>query len=238
MTTPPGWYPDPWSQAPLRYWNGADWTGHVSVPPPGMGNTAADRESLRKVSVWLQRFLLVEPIFALLSLASTLSVVSGYREFWRQIRDGVGTADQSLLQPHGFARIGQMFGFVALAGLVLRIIWMVQAGNRAKALGRPLRRSATLAAFGWIIPIVSFWWPYQAMAAVLGPERAKVRRVGLWWLLYLAATLGTLVAMVAGIFSTSTGWLIGATTIAIRCASVPLEYRMVGEAIAETGSLF
>ena len=41
MTTPPppppsavpaGWYPDPWQQAPQRWWDGSQWTGHTSQP--------------------------------------------------------------------------------------------------------------------------------------------------------------------------------------------------------------
>jgi hypothetical protein len=238
VTTPSGWYPDPWNQSPLRYWDGANWTGHVSGVPSGFGETEATRQSVRKLTVWLQRYLIVEPLIAFISLATTLSIVSGYREYFRQVRDNIATADQSLVQPTGFARFGQVFGIVTLAGVVLRIMWMAQAGKIAAGRGRRLRRSAMLAAFGWIIPIVSLWWPYQAMNDVLGRERAKARRVGLWWLCYLVATIGTVVALVAGIFSTSTGWAIGAITIVVRCGASYLEYHMIGEARHDSSSLF
>ncbi len=33
---PAGWHPDPWQAGALRWWDGAQWTGHVhaSAPPP------------------------------------------------------------------------------------------------------------------------------------------------------------------------------------------------------------
>ena len=33
--TAAGWYPDPWRQAPLRYWDGLAWTGYLHPGFPG-----------------------------------------------------------------------------------------------------------------------------------------------------------------------------------------------------------
>ena len=36
-TTPANWYPDPQQPARLRYWDGAEWTGHLVDPDkPGV----------------------------------------------------------------------------------------------------------------------------------------------------------------------------------------------------------
>jgi Protein of unknown function (DUF2510) len=31
LAAQPDWYPDPWEQARLRYWDGQQWTGHTSA---------------------------------------------------------------------------------------------------------------------------------------------------------------------------------------------------------------
>lgn len=40
-TTPPGWYADPWGAAPQRWWDGTQWTAHVSQPGAPVGQPAA-----------------------------------------------------------------------------------------------------------------------------------------------------------------------------------------------------
>ena len=36
--SPPGWYPDPWSPATVRWWSGIDWTPYTA-PRPGSQQT-------------------------------------------------------------------------------------------------------------------------------------------------------------------------------------------------------
>lgn len=34
---PPGWYPDPWNQSLMRWWDGRVWTNHADQGPPLQG---------------------------------------------------------------------------------------------------------------------------------------------------------------------------------------------------------
>lgn len=34
LPTPTGWFPDPWHDSGVRYWDGRAWTGYVAVPAP------------------------------------------------------------------------------------------------------------------------------------------------------------------------------------------------------------
>lgn len=41
-----GWFADPWGQAPLRWWNGTEWTGDTTGPPPYRGHDTTDNGML------------------------------------------------------------------------------------------------------------------------------------------------------------------------------------------------
>jgi membrane protease YdiL (CAAX protease family) len=34
LPTPTGWFPDPWNQSGVRFWDGRAWTGYAAVPDP------------------------------------------------------------------------------------------------------------------------------------------------------------------------------------------------------------
>jgi uncharacterized protein len=37
LPSPTGWFPDPWNNSAVRYWDGRAWTGHVAGPVPQPG---------------------------------------------------------------------------------------------------------------------------------------------------------------------------------------------------------
>jgi hypothetical protein len=65
-TTPPGWYADPLGTAEMRYWDGSEWTEHVStggvqsvaplpLPPPGPTASASALSPLRAEAFTVER---------------------------------------------------------------------------------------------------------------------------------------------------------------------------------------
>lgn len=86
---------------------------------------------------------------------------------------------------------------VFLAAAVVFVCWFVRVRKNAELLApqAPHARKAGWVGWGWIVPVVSFWFPYQiardswrASAAQVG-VRASEGLLGLWWAAWLL-TLG------------------------------------------------
>lgn len=83
---------------------------------------------------------------------------------------------------------------LSYAVLALRMVWLHQATAAARLLGRPTRREAGLACAGWIIPLVSLWWPLESIGDLFAPGTKPRKTLGWWWALHLLSGLGALVA--------------------------------------------
>src|SRR5262245_17388622 len=195
-TTPPGWYHDPWSQAPMRWWDGTRWTEHLADwhglrPPPARvppGPAAGARLlAERRLTPWLRGLLVVWPVA---TAASMVLLALSFQDVLDAVRGATDTSTQS-----GWSALGQAAGAVGIAVLVVRMLWLYRAATTARELGVPARRNPLPAALGWLIPILNFWWPYQGVTDLYPYDRRPDRRIAWWWATSVAASITPLAAV-------------------------------------------
>jgi hypothetical protein len=198
--TPPGWYHDPWQRAAMRWWDGARWTEHVAgwgqpahtapVPASSMARAAADAmPAEHTLSRWLRPLLVVWPLAL---AASSVSLASSVQ----QVIDNKSTSSTAT----GWDYIGNVGSVLSIALLVVRILWLVRAGDVGRRLGLPARRQPVASALGWIIPILNFWWPYQGVRDLFPVPERPGRRLGWWWGCNVAAPIALITGAAAAAF--------------------------------------
>jgi hypothetical protein len=127
---------------------------------------------------WLRPLLVVWPVAL---AASSVALASSVR----QVVDDQATSST----PTGWDYIGNVGSLLSITLLVVRILWLVRAGDVARRLGLPARRQPIASAIGWVIPILNFWWPYQGVRDVFPPPERPRGRLGWWWGCNVAAPI-------------------------------------------------
>lgn len=222
--TPAGWYPDPERPGGWRWFDGRSWTEHRSAPPP-MPVPAEIVEAERAPARWLRVALLVEAAAYVVQL---VAIGAQFRLLVEILRD---SDDVERSVPEWFS-LAQVVGFIGLAVLVLRMIWLARAVEVGKRLGRPARHEPGLAAAGWIIPVVNLWFPLQDVRALLPPDSPERTRIGWWWGLRLAGQFGVL-AVIATAYAPVPVQAVAVAVCALAyAASVLLERDLVAAVLA------
>jgi hypothetical protein len=104
-----------------------------------------------------------------------------------QLQDAAarGTTPDQVVTPFDVMGLPTLVLFVA--AWIATSWWLSRARANAEVLnpGRRHRRSAGWAWFGWLVPVVSYWFPYQYVRdvrlATVAEERRYSTVVGWWW---------------------------------------------------------
>lgn len=67
----PGWYQDPWGEAPFRWWDGTQWTSSTATPPPYRGPQVAQPSERRTEQAQLAQLLAGADRIAVLDVETT-----------------------------------------------------------------------------------------------------------------------------------------------------------------------
>lgn len=188
---PANWYPDP--ERPeryVRYWDGAQWTVRQLRPmdlPNGTGRVPLRTpRPIGRGTTRLGTFVRIAVIVAMVVAAfQILLTVWGLDSLETAIYEG----DFETLDTFDDVDLVLTVVFVACM-FVAGVCWMVWQWRLARSMPpESLRRSPGWHAWSWVVPIVSFWFPYQNVSDLWRAQDADRGRtiLGWWWGAFIAS---------------------------------------------------
>jgi Domain of unknown function (DUF4328)/Protein of unknown function (DUF2510) len=237
----PGWYADPWGSAPLRWWDGSQWSGYTS-------GAAADNASGHPIEVQVEgergsarlarlSLLWAGPALALLVVADAFQA-KWYAEHWSEIWSAASNNGTTPRYDNtGVQLLAQIASIGLLVAGVMFLMWFYRAASISSAAGIPARRRPVWAVVTFFIPFVNWWFPYQS-ACDLFPEGHPARKlVARWWALWIGVTIGGLLMLGAAFLSATLLAIVGIVTAAAAIPAAAAARDVVAESLALHESL-
>ncbi|MDO5534604.1 MAG: DUF4328 domain-containing protein [Propionibacteriaceae bacterium] len=232
---PAGWYPSPDGAPVQRWWDGVQWTVATDPPlpappssdaplepsasaePSASVESSAPAEPGPAVSGWpapdaprLGPLSLATRIFV--ALAGVAAPLAAGAHLWR-----TGTPPEWLTEDAALTASGTAAGLLVVAALFW-LVWQARVAATHPP-GTP-RRSVGWQVGSWLIPVGSFWMPYQNIADLfLLHSGRRPRWLPVWWVLWLAA-------LTVSAFSALAPWL-GLAGGVLLLAATPLAWLVV-----------
>lgn len=230
---PPGWYDDPWAPAGLRWWDGYGWTPHTA--PRGLAGTQAPLAmpqlvagSAASQARWQPRARVGVVVGALLlgALFFVLSVAYAHlnHDLFRTADDNgtyTVTTDNSTLN---------FVGFIPVVIEIPFLCWLYASARLGSHLGMPAARKPLWAIFGYIVPVVSLWFPYQVARDLFPPGDPQRGLAGRWWGWTLTAELSVFPVCVVSYYSPATGLCLAALGLIATALSARAAVAMIDAA--------
>jgi hypothetical protein len=233
MANDPAWYPDPWRPGQLRWWSGTQWTDQTTAPQaalwPSPPDAPRDLDAEQRAAVWARRavvgFVLARVTSIVVAIVTFHDVIDRFR---RAIERGRGASTNSsstqLIQT-------PLTGLLVLS-LIGIALWNHKAAEVARNLGYPAKRSSGWVVAGWFVPIVNFWFPYQAVRDCLPPRHPARSKVSMWWTVDLVGSFLAIPIVIVSVFSTPLAFAFTLPWL-ILCAFEVLLFLQVVDAIAD-----
>jgi hypothetical protein len=220
---PPGWYPDPAGGPGQRWWDGYAWNEAVIAPtappaaPPwaeasarlasaGRSGSVATEVSMVAIGRVAMAYRGVSFLLVLLFIRVN---ATQFRFLGHQVHLAYIAAQHNLPAPtlqtptfnSATSAILSLNWLLSLGALVISLIWQHRAASAARSLGLPARHSPAWGVGSHFVPIVSLWFPYQAIVDCFEPGDARRGLVLRYWISLIGAEILVPAAVVAAFFN-------------------------------------
>jgi hypothetical protein len=233
------WASDPSAPAPLldQYQPGASaQPSYPSYPPtrsgPSLYGVSPQQRfaAQEKAAVWARRAFTGYPVVIVVGMLAAWAGSSSLRHTLHQLRvqmDSGATATTHVQtaspNPLGLVNLALFAGFY-----IFVLIWQYQAASTARLLGLPAVRTPGLGVGSWFIPIVNFWFPYQAIRDCLPPDDPSRIVVSRLWAFFIATLVASATTNVLALYGNPTGFIVGGVALALSAGFAVNGVRAVG----------
>lgn len=128
---PPGWYPDPWRQAPQRFWDGWQWTPHISAGGLPVRTRLPEGAPVYGPTVWI---LALAPLLGIAGFAFMRIDMTPFIDFVNASEQAGPDAPLPFFDP--MSMFGRGFWVAELLSLLLTATLIVLAYRDHQQLGR------------------------------------------------------------------------------------------------------
>ena len=165
----------------------------------------AAQQHERSIFPWARRAVIGFGVVSVLNLLVELATTHRWADYFHAIRvifDNRGRYSTTVPRPP--SPVSGWSALIVLAEIVVGVvylIWQYRAATTARELGYPAKHSPGWGVAAWIVPVVNFWMPYQAVRECLPAEHSTRPLVARAWAIYIATlvigvTVGPLLAEV------------------------------------------
>jgi hypothetical protein len=200
---PPGWHQDPTTPGRLRWWDGATWTADVAADPSA-GARRYPTHQLADAAHWCGHA--AKAMWASAAVVATQAVIIAVTVSSIADESGdsteVGGTDRAAEAE--LVLLGSslnLVGLISTAALIVLAVWTYKSTTAMRSFGHRTTHSPGWTAAGWLVPVVSLWFPYQSVRDLVPLHHPARRTVGWWWACWLLGPFACLATGVAALAS-------------------------------------
>ena len=193
----------------------------------------------QQILPWAKRATIAFPLLGVATALINLATSSSWARYFHEFRLLIDNPSiRSRLQQPRTPEWTLILLPLSLLVQILFVVWQYRAAITAQRLRYPARRSPALGVGSYLIPIVQFWFPYQALRDCLppgDPNRTMVLKT--WLLLMLTGIISVvLVFLLAEAHGLGVGLLV--VQIGLETWLASLGYRVVSAISAAHDTAF